>query len=258
MKRGSMPFTFLTPTFWLTSVVITMLALAGAQAVGQLGGTDLESVIRGGKLYDNWIGALGVKAPETNQPLWALQTTNTRTGAGTWRCRECHGFDYKGKDGDYGAGTHLTGFPGVLGVQLKSTAKIIGVLKGSSNPKHDFSKVLAEKDLNDLANFLKNGLFDMKTLIDSSSKQAIKGDAKAGQEVYARCVACHGADGKLINFGSDTAPNFVAGYSKDNPWGFIHRVQMGMPGTPMPAQFGQLTDKQLQDLLAHAQTLSLK
>ncbi len=244
--------------FWLSSVVGVMLLLLGVQALAQLSQADVESVIRGGKLYDNWIGVLDTKAPDGNHPLWALQTTNTRIGPGTWRCRECHGFDYKGKDGDYGAGTHLTGFPGVLGVQVKSTTEIMAILKGSSNPKHDFSKLLAEKDLKDLSSFLKNGLFDMKTLIDSSSKQPVKGDAKAGQAVYGRCVECHGVNGQKINFGTASAPNFVAGYGKDNPWGFVHRVQMGVPGTPMPAAFGQLTDKQLQDLLAYAQSLPVK
>lgn len=55
--------------------------------------------IRGGKLYDKWWTVLGVDAPTEDQPLWKTQTTNTRTGADTWRCKECHGWDYKGVEG---------------------------------------------------------------------------------------------------------------------------------------------------------------
>src|SRR3989304_10438538 len=70
---------------------------------------------RGGQLYDEWWAVLGTEAPAADQPLWATQTTNTRSGGDTWRCKECHGWDYKGKDGAYGSGSHLTGFFGVMG-----------------------------------------------------------------------------------------------------------------------------------------------
>jgi thiosulfate dehydrogenase len=52
-------------------------------------------------LYDSWWTVTGTDRPTTDQPLWQTQTTNTRTGADTWRCKECHGWDYQGKDGAY-------------------------------------------------------------------------------------------------------------------------------------------------------------
>src|SRR3990172_2406752 len=71
-------------------------------------------MIRGGLLYDVWWDVVGADAPTTDQPLWKTQTTNTRTGPDTWRCKECHGWDYKGVDGAYGAGSHKTGFAGIV------------------------------------------------------------------------------------------------------------------------------------------------
>src|SRR3972149_2565007 len=72
-----------------------------------------ESVAAGGLLYDKWWKAMpGAKAPVGDHPLWASQTTNKLTGEATWRGKECHGWDYRGKDGAYGSGAHSTGFPG--------------------------------------------------------------------------------------------------------------------------------------------------
>ena len=73
--------------------------------------------IRGGQLYDNWMATLGAVGPSQDHPLWQSrpdQTSNTRSGAATWRCKECHGWDYMGADGNYATGTHKTGFPGIL------------------------------------------------------------------------------------------------------------------------------------------------
>src|SRR3990172_1061139 len=76
--------------------------------------------VRGGLLYDEWWVVIAedeaeahmAEGPATDHPLWKTQTTNTRTGADTWRCKECHGWDYKGVDGAYGSGSHQTGFKG--------------------------------------------------------------------------------------------------------------------------------------------------
>ncbi|MDP2660137.1 MAG: hypothetical protein Q8R28_05365, partial [Dehalococcoidia bacterium] len=40
----------------------------------------VAQIARGGRLYDNWVKETKAAAPAGNQPLWALQTTNTRTG----------------------------------------------------------------------------------------------------------------------------------------------------------------------------------
>ena len=43
------------------------------------------SVPEGGRLYDKWWKAAGVDEPAGDQPLWASQSTNSRSGADSWR-----------------------------------------------------------------------------------------------------------------------------------------------------------------------------
>ena len=60
---------------------------------------DVSNVIAGARLYDSYFGETGLAAPTTDHPLWATRpdmSSNPRTGKDTWRCKECHGWDYKG------------------------------------------------------------------------------------------------------------------------------------------------------------------
>ncbi|MDP3878966.1 MAG: c-type cytochrome [Dehalococcoidales bacterium] len=213
----------------------------------------------GGKLYDNWIKTAQVETPEGNSPLWASQTTNTRTGRDTWRCKECHGWDYKGKDGAYSKGSHFTGFPGVsAAAATKTEADLAGALKGSTNPNHDFSAYLNDGQISALAAFLKVGaVIDETQYIDYTTKAPKSADAAKGKQLYdSNCVACHGADGKMLNFGSTEDPEYLGTIALDNPWEFIHKVRFGQPGTGMPSGVEQQWSIQdIIDILAHSQTL---
>ena len=53
-----------------------------------------DTIAHGGRLYDKWWAEIEAPEPTEDNPLWALQTTNTRSGSTTWRCKECHGWDY--------------------------------------------------------------------------------------------------------------------------------------------------------------------
>jgi thiosulfate dehydrogenase len=200
-------------------------------------------------------GAVGVDEPSSDQPLWATQSTNTRSGGDTWRCKECHGWDYQGATGAYGSGSHFTGFPGVLGVQSESFDTIVAFINGSANSDHDFS-AMGDEAVNDLATFLKSNLIDVSPLIDPETKAAVGGDTENGESLYSACSACHGEDGRLINFGDDDDPTYVATVALDNPWEFLHKVRAGQPGTAMPASLdaGWSMDD-LLDLLAFSQSL---
>ncbi|MEK6977180.1 MAG: c-type cytochrome [Candidatus Hydrothermarchaeota archaeon] len=221
----------------------------------------VSSIARGGRLYDNWVEETKATAPASNQPLWALQITNTRKGIDTWRCKECHGWDYKGKGGAYSKGSHYTGFPGVYGAgTTKSQEQLIDILKGGTDARHDFSKVLDEDSLTNLAAFLSLSLINEAAYIDYATKKPIGVDAAEaahGAQLYsAVCTACHGADGKQINFGSEQEPEYVGTLAKDNPWEFLNKVRYGNPGTNMPSAL--VTGWSLDDtvhILAHAQTL---
>ena len=212
-------------------------------------------VVTGGLLYDKWWSVLELDAPADDNPVWARQTTNERSGADTWRCKECHGWDYKGSEGAYGSGSHLTGFTGVFNAQSKSVEDLVAQLSGQTDPDHDFS-VMGEEAMADLAAFIKEGLDDYTPMIDAD-KNAVGGDAEHGDELYdATCAACHGTDGTTLNFGDDDEPEYVGTIAIDNPWEFFHKVRAGQPGSQMPSAIanGWSLDDVL-DVLTHAQTL---
>lgn len=220
------------------------------------------SVAAGGRLYDKWWKAVpGVKEPVGDHPLWATQTTNKRKGLDTWRCKECHGWDYKGKDGAYGSGSHKTGFPGLMAAQAKSVDQLKAILKGSTNPKHEFSSALDDTALTNLATFLKHGVIDLATAIDAKAKKPVKADAAHGKQLSVICAACHGPDGKKLNFGKPDDPEYVGTIAKDNPWEFLHKVRVGQPGSDPPMPTGVELGWKLQDILdilAYSQTLPEK
>ncbi len=219
-------------------------------------------VVRGGAMYDKWWKVLGIDPPEGDMPLWATQTTNTRSGADTWRCKECHGWDYKGKDGAYGEGSsHYTGFPGVLGVSGQPVEEIVKWLDGTNNADHDFSAWMSETDMADMAAFLSSALIDTNAVIDPETK-AIKGDVDEGKELFeAVCAACHGPDGTAINFAAPDEEEFIGTIANDNPWELLHKVRFGQPGEEMPAVLdpnsatGAWSLEEIAEVMAYAQTL---
>jgi thiosulfate dehydrogenase len=217
--------------------------------------TTEPAVSGGGPLYDKWWEVLGVDAPTEDHPLWATQTTNTLTGADTWRCKECHGWDYKGVDGAYGSGSHMTGFKGILDAASVSTDELIAWLNGSANPDHDFSGVMDEVALNALATFMQQEMTDITSFINDD--KTVNGDPAKGKELFdGTCSACHGADGKKMNFGDEEEPEYVGTIAADNPWEFFHKASFGQPGAPMPASRALgWTLEDLADLASFAQTL---
>ncbi|MBI2917942.1 MAG: c-type cytochrome [Chloroflexi bacterium] len=236
-------------------LALTTQVVQGAKA-------SSEDIAHGGRLYDKWwTDDPGATAPTGNHALWALQTTNTRTGLDTFRCKECHGWDYKGKGGAYSKGSHLTGFAGVQHASMAmSKAQLLDILKGATDYRHDFSKVLSAKALSDLAAFLSEGLVNDTQYIDYATKKPIGADAARGKTRYdSVCAICHGADGKQLNFGSDTSPEYVGTLAADNPWEFMHKVRAGQPGTTMPSAIvSGWSIQDVLDALAYSQTLPAK
>ena len=215
------------------------------------------SVGTGGRLYDKWWkeGA-GMKAPPGDHPLWAGQTTNKRKGETTWRCKECTGWDYRGKDGAYGSGSRYTGFAGVMAAGARSVDELKAILKGAANPKHDFSSVLDDAAVTHLATFMKHGPVDLAPVIDLKTKKPAKADADGGKRLFVSCAGCHGPDGAELNFGKPDKPEYVGTVAKENPWEFQHKVRFGHPGAPMPAGVEQgLSLQDVLDVLAYSQTL---
>ena len=70
--------------------------------------------------------------PTITHPLWAQRpdkTTNGQQGATTWRCKVCHGWDYKGATGAYAKGSHRTGLGGILAARTQPKAALFQTIK---------------------------------------------------------------------------------------------------------------------------------
>jgi thiosulfate dehydrogenase len=239
-----------------TAILVLILLCAIFILIGCIGASPLS---RGGLIYDKWWEFTKVEEPTVDHPLWITQSTNTRSGGTTWRCKECHGWDYKGEQGAYSSGSHYTGFSGVYESFVKmSEDELVGVLKGSTNPDHDFSSVMSDKSISDLAVFLKEGIIDMSLYINYDDKTVINADLNNGEKIYKRsCKMCHDNDGKKKNFGTEEKPVFVGNVANSNPWETLHKIQFGQPGSNMYSLVDFETEIQdAVDVLAYAQTLN--
>jgi thiosulfate dehydrogenase len=209
----------------------------------------------GGQLYDKWWAVVGADTPESDQPLWSTQSTNERSGADTWRCKECHGWDYMGADGAYGSGSHFTGFTGVLGAASMSSDELLAWLDGSNNPDHDFSGLMEEFALNALVTFMQEEMADITPFVNAD--KSVDGDPANGRDMFeGTCASCHGVDGKKINFHDADEPEYVGTVASGNPWEFFHKASFGQPDSPMPSAVALgWSMEQIADLLAYVQTL---
>lgn len=228
-----------------------------------------EPVARGGLLYDKFWAVTGTKAPKEDHPLWASRPdkeSNARSGAATWRCKECHGWDYVGVYGAYEMGSHRTGFPGIAAVK-RSEDEIVALLKADPATRpggHDYGSVegLTDADLHALAAFVKEGVMNSTYLIDEDGQ--FTGDAERGRKIYdgghkaaSACRKCHGTDGlNPPREDNPTFDEFIGRVANENPHELLHKLRFGQPGTKMPALAVQGIDAQkMADLGAYAQTL---
>lgn len=218
-------------------------------------------VTEGGRLYDDWMGATGSDAPQGDQPLWKTQSTSTLSGADTFTCAVCHGFDYKGKDGVNAPSTeNYTGFPGVLDAKNMSADELKGILTGKSDPNHDFSQYLTAPEIDALVAFLQNGVSDRTSFYNADG--TVKGNPAHGKAMFGSiCQICHGQDGRARNFADPDAKDgaYVGTLAVDEPQTIFHVLTVGEPGANMPAGMNLGWSQQdIADLLSFLQTLPTK
>jgi len=213
---------------------------------GSLQAAEIESSIaRGAKLYDKWYEVIDVDAPKESHSLYPADKAYAEKPKSNWRCKECHGWDYQGKDGAYASGKHATGIPGINGAAGASAESVIAILKGE---EHGFGELLSDQDFTDLANFVSKGQVGMDGFIDRASK-APKGDAAKGEVYYNTiCANCHGMDGKLPE---EMKP---FGAQMGNPWEVMHKILNGQPGENMPA-LRALDHQIIADIMSHMVSL---
>ncbi|RME48695.1 MAG: hypothetical protein D6795_12570 [Deltaproteobacteria bacterium] len=223
-------------------------------------GLEEASAIRGGALWDNWWKINGASAPENTNPLYEDPTYNTlggaKSGSDTWRCKECHGWDYKGVDGAYGSGSHATGIKGVFGAAEMAPADLIAIIGEGKFPDgrtlegHHFQQegLLSAKDVEDLALFIREELVDDALYISMVTHRS-KGSPVLGEALFdTNCKTCHGDDGMHVNFKHDDPgeTEYVGDVARDNPFELTHKVRFGQPGsdeeaTELEEDFGIIT-----------------
>jgi thiosulfate dehydrogenase len=166
------------------------------------------------------------------------------------RCKECHGWDYSGKDGAYAKGKHYSGIVGIRGMAGADPAKIVAVLKDKT---HGFGGKMEERDFADLANFVSKGQVDYDKYIDRKTKKPKGGNAAKGAAYFNTiCVGCHEKTGfKPKDMGKPL------GGQMGNPWEVMHKILNGQPDEKMPAL--RALDRQIVvDIMAHIKTLPKK
>ena len=217
-----------------------------APAADALAKETLASIVRGGRLYDNWHSETKSPAPKTPHPAYPADKAFATNPGANWRCKECHGWDYMGRDGAYARGEHFTGIKGIRGMAGADPEKTISVLKDET---HQYDGLMSEQDFRDLANFVAKGQVEMDRYIDRASGMAKGGETRHEAYYTTICANCHGTDGLRIR----TMPPLGA-VAKTNPWEALHKILNGHPGENMPA-LRALDMSILIDVLAYVQTL---
>lgn len=218
----------------------------------------MADAVRGGRLYDKWWIVNGAPEPSGDHPLYPLGGPKAGTSH-TYRCKECHGWDYKGAAGVYGQDPeHVTGIAGVWGA-ARSPQQMFDLLKYDANAVasgHDMAAYgLSDRDLWDVVKMIAESTVDTDTYIgcwahvDENENEACSIDLPAqelceangcvweekrfaatffaallgGNRYGDSCATCH-ANVDWIDVGAVAA---------DNPWEFLHKARFGQPGVPM-------------------------
>lgn len=216
-----------------------------------------DTIAKGGRLYDKWWKELKLDKPKSTH--FSYPATSKKQ-AGSWRCKECHGWDYKGVKGAYGKGSHFTGIKGIREAENMTTKDIISILK---NKLHGYNRVMSDTSLAQIANFIKNGQVDIVSYLNKETLLA-NGNKKRGKDFFTKaCKECHGSDGRKINFKTASNPEYLGTVATENPVEAIHKLRNGNPnafinGKPMPNLNKVLNLKEQIDLLSYLQTLPVK
>lgn len=207
----------------------------------------------GAQLYDNWPKIKKASLKE-NHPLYP--SGGKAKGSSTWRCKECHGWDYIGKDGRYSKGSHYTGIKGIYDARSKSPGDLLEVLT-DRGANHDFSDHLSTQDIWSITKFIREGLIDFDSVIHADG--SAKGSPERGGALFAQhCVDCHGQDGTGIDFREEEEGVHGVGWeARGNPQETVHKIRWGHPGSDMPSMIADanLSEKDVVDILAFCQTL---
>jgi thiosulfate dehydrogenase len=272
----------------LTVLFIALGSISGCDDEDGGGGNPFNKadLVRGGLLYDQYWEVTGGDEPTDTNPTYPSETNamvfppDGRMGSQTWRCKECHGWDYLGNEGLYAfPNSHWTDIEGLL--QLADNLRLLesgnndlapfAQENGELTPEELFDIIkfgipgimtgyedqLSDDDIWDLVRFLKLGLIDDRDLVDYDTEGKIgvipPVDLENGASLFnSVCALCHGVDGEgLEAFGTEGVS--LHDLVEENPVEFIHKVRFGNPGTAMPSAINNgwsLDD--IKDVVAYA------
>ncbi len=229
-----------------------------------------ETVILGGRLYDDW-PTLSGPSPTGSNPMAVFLEGYPATTLGTpygdfialsganrpkqYRCKTCHGFTYLGS----------SYFPdaGIMDAANNKTVEEIqaiisdGIEIGATGDTvHNFGDDLSSSEIEALATFIKYGVVDIGDYIRTFAPVG-KGNASNGETLYlggvARCSDCHGVDGQKIPF---EPGEFVGTIGKDEPDEMLHKIRFGQPDSIMPSIYERgLTTQDAADIMTYTQQL---
>jgi thiosulfate dehydrogenase len=186
-------------------------------------------IASGMRLYDNWMNVLDHKGPGTTHPSWPASNTKKK-GNTTWRCKSCHGWDFKGKDGKYASGSYKTGITGVMSAATMHPDDIHQIILDDTH-KYTYDMIPAEV-MTRLSKALAIGLYDTDDYIGENG--SVKGDLRRGREIFQNvCASCHGYDGTALDWGEENDPAYVSTEANANPWEVIAKIRHGHPGVEM-------------------------
>jgi mono/diheme cytochrome c family protein len=212
-------------------LVLVIAALVGGFAPVSVQAADEAAVVRGGRLYDFWSRESKVRSPTEMQPTFAAKGSGI-SGADSWRCVSCHGWDYKGSQG----------FVGIRNAQGRDPAAIVATLKNST---HGYAELIRERELLNLAKFVSKGQTDVQAVLEASRRAA----APTGKLFSTICANCHGQDGSQLR---EVPP--LGDSARQHPAEVLHVMVNGHPGGEMPAM-SALGVEVAGKILAHLQTL---
>ena len=191
---------------------------------------------------------------ETTHPSWPASNIKKK-GAVTWRCKSCHGWDYKGADGKYGKGSYFTGIKGVTHMQAVDPAGIVAIIRDKTHQYTD--KMISDEMANRIGLFIARGLHDTDAYIDRKTGK-VSGSAARGARIFQNiCASCHGFQGTKLDWGDEDGHAYVGTEANANPWEVLHKIRNGHPGHEMVAMRSFPLDVAV-DILAYTKTLPEK
>lgn len=253
MNKGLWQRTLLSGGVLIFMLMVSIWALHPAISASSSEKYEQADIRHGALLYDKWYKIKDIEVTG-NHPLYPAE--GKKAGADTWRCKECHGWDYIGKDGRYQKGSHYTGIKGVYDARTKTPEELFRALT-TQNKAHDFSAYLTDGDIWAFVKFLREGLIDMREVL--SPEGTAKGNVDNGKMLFGKyCATCHGSDGNKDDFeDSKDGIQGIGWLAQDNPQETLHKIRWGHPGSKMPSALTdyKLSDADTVDILTYSQSL---